>query len=152
MSIRDTSLSRCESIFSIAMWMSSGLRRFATSTGYIARAKELGRQSLLGSFHSTGERFDSILTGDLDGKWKADTEQETCVEIGCNIILWEFLSFKTSFFLLKRIDLIIFLLKRIDLMLKIYFGIAFDFLLVQAIGWVLIRLPWWNDLMARGVP
>ena len=60
-------LQGCRGI-TIAMWMSS-LRRFATSTGYIARAKELGRQSLLGSFHSTGERFDSILTGDLDGKY-----------------------------------------------------------------------------------
>jgi hypothetical protein len=42
--------------------MLPSLRRLG-AVGYIARAKELGRQSLLGTFHSTGERFDAILKG-----------------------------------------------------------------------------------------
>ncbi|CAJ1417632.1 unnamed protein product [Effrenium voratum] len=40
----------------------TGARRFS-GTGYIARAANMGRESLLGSFQSTGDRFDSVLRG-----------------------------------------------------------------------------------------
>eukprot|EP00931_Biecheleriopsis_adriatica_P064281 TRINITY_DN39087_c0_g1_i1.p1 TRINITY_DN39087_c0_g1~~TRINITY_DN39087_c0_g1_i1.p1 ORF type:complete len:181 (-),score=37.09 TRINITY_DN39087_c0_g1_i1:165-683(-) len=44
------------------------VRRFAASsgTGYIARAANQGKESLLGPFQSTGDRFDSVLRGCME--------------------------------------------------------------------------------------
>ncbi|CAK9008615.1 unnamed protein product [Durusdinium trenchii] len=47
--------------------MFPSLLRRSTAVGYIARAKAHGAQSLLGPFQSTGERFDHLLRGVVDG-------------------------------------------------------------------------------------
>mmetsp|Transcript_94060 Transcript_94060/g.162790 ORF Transcript_94060/g.162790 Transcript_94060/m.162790 type:complete len:184 (+) Transcript_94060:26-577(+) len=60
-------------------------RRFAADSGavgYITRAASLGRESLLGPFQSTGDRFDSVLTGHMECTAVEDGQVECKVTVG----------------------------------------------------------------------